>query len=79
MPAPLCIRLSGRGAPIDCLTIIARHHGQVLTFTATETHVTGFTIERESEYHTPRLAGELLAWRNLPSGIRDYVTPMMGG
>lgn len=79
MPAPLCIRLSGQGAPIDCLTIIARHHGCVLTIMVTEMRVTGFTIERESEYHTPRLAGELLAWRDLPSSIRDYVSPMIGG
>lgn len=79
MPAPLCIRLSGRGAPADCLAIIARHHGQVLTVTATETRVTGFTIDHESEYRAPRLAGELLAWRNLPPGIRDYVSPLIGG
>ena len=75
----LCIRLSGRGAPVDCLTIIARKDRHVLTFTATETRVTGFTIERESEYRAPRLAGELLAWRDLPSGIRDYVSPLIGG
>lgn len=79
MPTPLCIRLSGRGAPADCLTIIAREDRHVLTFTATEMRVTGFTIERESEYHTPRLAGELLAWRDLPSSLRDYVSPMIGG
>lgn len=79
MPTPLCIRLSGRGAPADCLAIIARHHGQVLAFTATETRVTGFTIDHESEYRTPRLAGELLAWRDLPPGIRDYVSQLIGG
>lgn len=79
MPTPLCIRLSGRGAPVDCLTIIARQDRYVLTFAATETRVTGFVIEHESEYVAPRLAGELLAWRNLPPGIRDYVSPLIGG
>lgn len=79
MPAPLCIRLSGRGAPIDCLAIIIRYHRQVLTVTATETHATGFVLEHESEYLAPRLAGELLAWRDLPSSLRDYVSPMIGG
>ena len=79
MPTPLCIRLSGRGAPADCLAIIARQGSSFLTITATETRVTGFTIERESEHHAPRLAGELLAWRNLPPGIRDYVSPLIGG
>ena len=79
MPTPLCIRLSGRGAPADRLAIIARYHGCVLTFTATETRVTGFTVDQEPEYRAPRLAGELLAWSGLPSSIRDYVSPLIGG
>lgn len=79
MPNPLCIRLSGRGAPADCLAIIAREDRHALTIMVTEMRVIGFTIDHESEYRAPRLAGELLAWRDLPSSLRDYVSPMIGG